>query len=173
MSRRPNKNVSVAPRSAPPRRCIIIANAASISPSILALRTSNSFPRELAAVCAASISLLPFGLVGFMRKPMTVACGATSCSSCIRLATAAVPNIVTPVALPPGRLRLATKPSLTGSPLEANTIGIVRVAAATICGEGSPPSAAITATCRLTRSAASSAIRSYWPCAQRYSTAMF
>ena len=58
---------------------------------------------------------------------------------CIRLATATVPNIVTPVALPPGRLRLATKPSLTGSPLEANTIGIVRVAAATICGEGSPP----------------------------------
>src|SRR5262249_21113526 len=33
------------------------------------------------------------------------------------------------VTLPPGRLRLATKPSLTGSPPLANTIGIVVVAA--------------------------------------------
>ena len=35
----------------------------------------------------------------------------------------------TPVTLPPGRLRLATRPSLTGSPPVANTIGIVVVAA--------------------------------------------
>ena len=36
---------------------------------------------------------------------------------------------LTPVTLPPGRLRLATRPSLTGSPPRAKTIGIVAVAA--------------------------------------------
>ena len=36
---------------------------------------------------------------------------------------------VTPVMLPPGRLRLATSPSSTGSPSMQNTIGIVVVAA--------------------------------------------
>jgi hypothetical protein len=40
----------------------------------------------------------------------------------------APPNMVMLVALPPGRLRLATTPSLTGSPFAINTIGIVRVA---------------------------------------------
>jgi hypothetical protein len=43
---------------------------------------------------------------------------------------------VTPVTLPPGRLRLATRPCLTGSPLAVNTIGIVWVAALADCGEG-------------------------------------
>ena len=36
---------------------------------------------------------------------------------------------LTPVTLPPGRLRLATRPSLTGSPPVAKTIGTVVVAA--------------------------------------------
>jgi hypothetical protein len=57
------------------------------------------------------------------------------------------------VTLPPGRAKLSTKPEPTGSMTCTNTIGIVRVAFSTICGEGSPPSAAITATCRFTRSA--------------------
>jgi hypothetical protein len=52
----------------------------------------------------------------------------------------------------------------TGSPLAVNTMGMVRVAAFATCGEGSPPVAAIRATCRRTRSAASSDNRSYWPC---------
>jgi hypothetical protein len=51
------------------------------------------------------------------------------------------------VTLPPGRAKLSTKPEPTGSMTCTNTIGIVR-AAFSICGEGSPPSAAITATCR-------------------------
>ena len=33
-----------------------------------------------------------------------------------------------PVALPPGRARLSTKPAPTGSPTTGNTIGTVRVA---------------------------------------------
>src|ERR1700735_4657469 len=35
---------------------------------------------------------------------------------------------VIPVTFPPGRLKLATKPSFTGSPPIVNTIGIVEVA---------------------------------------------
>jgi hypothetical protein len=41
----------------------------------------------------------------------------------------AVVRKLTPVRLPPGRLKLATRPSLIGSPPVANTIGIVAVAA--------------------------------------------
>ena len=37
-------------------------------------------------------------------------------------------NCVNPVALPPGRARLSTKPAPTGSMTLANTIGTVRVA---------------------------------------------
>ena len=77
-----------------------------------------------------------------------------------RLVTAAGPNMVTPVALPPGRLRLSTRPSLTGSPNMPNTMGIVRVAALAICGDGSPPDATITVIFLSTRSAASSGNRS-------------
>jgi hypothetical protein len=46
---------------------------------------------------------------------------------------------VKPVTLPPGLLTLATRPSLTGSPLAVKTIGIVWVAALAVCGDGSPP----------------------------------
>jgi hypothetical protein len=56
-----------------------------------------------------------------------------------RLPAAIVPNMVMPVALPPGRLRLATRPDATGSPLAMNTMGMVWVAALTTCGAGSPP----------------------------------
>src|SRR5262249_28087121 len=46
-----------------------------------------------------------------------------------------MPNMVTPVRLPPGRLRLVTRPAATGSPLAMKTTGIVCVAALTTCGE--------------------------------------
>jgi hypothetical protein len=71
---------------------------------------------------------------------------------------------VTPVTLPPGLLRLATRPSSTGSPPMVNTIGMAAVAALAASPEASPPVAAITAT-----SAASAGSRSYRPSAQRYS----
>ena len=70
-------------------------------------------------------------------------------------------NMLTPVMLPPGRLRLATRPILTGSLLLSKTIGIVVVAALAASAETSPPVAAITATRRRTRSAASIGRRSY------------
>ena len=64
-----------------------------------------------------------------------------------------------PVALPPGRARLATRPSLTGSSAARKTIGIVVVAALAAIA-AAVPMAAITATCRRTNSAASAGSRS-------------
>ena len=55
------------------------------------------------------------------------------------------PRMLTPVAFPPGRLRLATSPSLTGSPPRSNTIGMDAVAALAASADGSPPSATRTA----------------------------
>ena len=97
------------------------------------------------------ISMPPLGLFGFMRYAdgCSLRHVESSRSSCRRLVTAGAPNIVIPVALPPGRLRLATKPFLTGSPLAVNTIGMVWVAAFATSGDGLPPVAANTATCRL------------------------
>ena len=56
-----------------------------------------------------------------------------------------------PVRLPPGRARLATRPSLTGSSPTMKTMGIVVVAALAANAAAVPPVAAITATCRRTR----------------------
>ena len=64
-----------------------------------------------------------------------------------------------PVTLPPGRLRLATRPNATGSPPAAKTIGMVVVAAFAASAAAVPP-ATITATRRRTRSAASAGSRS-------------
>src|SRR5258705_12978629 len=57
---------------------------------------------------------------------------------------------VTPVMLPLGRLRLSTRPASTASPPRVQTIGIVAVAAFAASPDGSPPTAAITATWRAT-----------------------
>ena len=60
---------------------------------------------------------------------MTAAVGIRSrSSSSLFPATAAVRKLA-PVMLPPGRLKLATKPSLTGSPPLTKTMGIVVVIA--------------------------------------------
>ena len=60
---------------------------------------------------------------------MTLAVGTNSCSSSSRFGATSTFNCVTPVTLPPGRLRLATKPSVIGSPPVSKTIGMVVVAA--------------------------------------------
>src|SRR5262245_16130475 len=92
----------------------MVANAASSSLSLLALRTTICLPREVAAVCAAVISILLFGLFGFTRKAVTAVCGTRSFSSCNRLVIDAGPNMVTPVALLHGRLKLYPNNALTG-----------------------------------------------------------
>src|SRR5438067_7603684 len=62
--------------------------------------------------------------------------------------------------LPPGRARLATKPSPTGSPTAIKKIGIVEVALFA-ANPASPPTAAIKSTLRPTRSVANPGSRSY------------
>src|SRR5499426_776325 len=64
--------------------------------------------------------------------------------------------IATPVRLPPGRAKLATRPRSTGSPPLMKTTGIVGVASFAALAVGAA-SAAITSTSRWTRSAASNA----------------
>src|SRR5262245_17477061 len=80
-------------------------------------------------------------------------------------------SMVTPVTLPPGRLRLATRPIFTGSLPAVKTIGMVVVAALAASAEAVPPVAAITATLRRTSSAASTGSRLAWFSAHRYSIA--
>src|SRR5262249_15109231 len=99
------------------------------------------------------------GSDGLIRRAMRLAAGTISRSNCMRLATSSLEKKLTPVALPPGRLRLATKPSLTGSPATPNTIGIVVVAALAASPAAVVPGVAITLTCRRTRSATSSGKR--------------
>ena len=111
------------------------------------------------------------GLFGFTRRAIRVAPGRTSCSSSSRLATSSTPIKVAPVTFPPGRPRLDTKPALTGSEAVVNTIGIVFVAAIAARIATSLAPAQMTATLRLTRSAAMAGSRSNWPSAQRYSMA--
>ena len=50
-------------------------------------------------------------------------------SSSSRFAASSLEKIATPVTFPPGRLRLATKPSRTGSSTAVKDMGIVLVAA--------------------------------------------
>jgi len=105
-------------------------------------------------------------------EPLSPRC-ARAARAASRLATTSPVKKLMPVAFPPGRLMLATRPDLTGSSPTLKTIGIVEVAALAARAPGGLPGTAITATLRRTRSAASCAIRSYCPSAQRYSIATF
>ena len=84
------------------------------------------------------------GLVGLTRSPMMVAAGTNSRRSSSRFGATSAFKVVTPVRLPPGRFRLPTRPSLTGSKPTKNTIGIVLVAALAAIAAG--PFATITLT---------------------------
>src|SRR5262249_15946713 len=79
--------------------------------------------------------------------------------------------LVTPVTLPPGRLRLVTRPAWTGSAAVPKTIGMVAVAALAANAAALSAGAARTATWRRIRSAANSGSRSRSLLAQRYSIA--
>src|SRR5215470_6770411 len=60
---------------------------------------------------------------------MTRVAGSSSCNNCNRFGAIPWFDCVTPVTLPPGRLRLGTRPSCTGSPPSSKTIGMVVVTA--------------------------------------------
>jgi hypothetical protein len=109
-------------------------------------------------------------LAGLTSTATQTALGNSSCSSPSRLATTSGPKILKPVALPPGRARLATRPSLTGSSPTPNTIGISVVAALAASAAALLAGVAMTATRRRTKSAISAGRRSYRPSSQWYST---
>jgi hypothetical protein len=69
-----------------------------------------------------------FALRGFTSRAITPAWGASSARSASRLGINSIAMMLTPVRLPPGRAKLATRPSSTGSPPVSKTIGIVEVA---------------------------------------------
>ena len=68
-------------------------------------------------------------LVGLTSTATRAAPGTSSRSSSSRFAANSPLKKLTPVRLPPGRARLATRPSLTGSSPTRKTIGMVVVAA--------------------------------------------
>src|SRR5262249_4442138 len=122
-----------------------------------------------AATPSISISIPGWASVG---TPMSERAGGFSVrNNGRRFHSIRLVNRVTPVTLPPGRLKLLTSPALTGSPPIPNTIGIIAVADFAASPEGSPPAATITATCRPTRSAASAGRPPQSPRAQREWTA--
>jgi hypothetical protein len=85
--------------------------------------------------------------------------GTSSRSSSTRFGTSTLPKLVMPVILPPGRLKLSTMPSLTGSSPMPKTMGVVEVAALAARATGALP-AKIKATARCTSSDTSAGKRS-------------
>jgi hypothetical protein len=94
--------------------------------------------------------------------------GAISLSSSSDFPLSVYSYDINPVALPPGRARLSTKPPLTGSPMFENTIGTVRVA----CSNGPTaevPEARMTSGASATNSTACLRISARLVVAQRVS----
>ena len=117
-----------------------------------------------AASCTSLMMPSVFGLFEFTITP---ACRTISDSSSSRLGINSSMRKLTPVRLPPGWARLATRPAATGSPPIMETIGIVEVALFAASDERSPPLAAIPSTLRPTGSAANAGRRSWRFSAQR------
>ena len=98
-------------------------------------------------------------MLGFTNSPITAALGTSSEMSSSRLGIKAAVSMQTPVRLPPGRAKLATRPASTGSMPVSKTMGIVEVACFAANAEGML-AVAITSTLRSTRSAANAGSRS-------------
>ena len=131
---------------------------------------SSGCPTACAAACISVIWNGVVALFGLTKKAMVPGCGKSSRTSPRRFGPSSLVNTLTPVALPPGRLKLLTRPSWTGSKPLANTMGIVAVAAFAANAEPWSVTTSIV-TCRRTSSVAITGKRSCWPSAKRYSIA--
>src|SRR5215475_7089839 len=80
---------------------------------------------------------------GLTSRPTRAAEGTSSCSSPSCFDPSSAIKKFTPVALPPGRLWLATRPYGTGSSVTPKTMGIVKVAALAANATFWPPVVAI------------------------------
>ena len=115
---------------------------------------------------------LPMPVPGGRRSPTRASLGTASLSISSLLVFSSTAKLESPVTLPPGRARLATKPAPTGSAPLAITMGIVGVAFFA-ANAGGVPETTIRSTFRRTRSAASSGRRSSFCSANRYSMVKF
>src|SRR5262249_15028163 len=128
------------------RNCIRLAKTCSKSPSLLAFSTWRLRPSVRAAACEArATGPATVGWAGLMRSPTPLAAGTSSRTSSSRFGAISKFKLVTPVMLPPGRFRLATRPSWIGSPAVSKTTGTVAAAALAASTAGTVV-AAITAT---------------------------
>ena len=109
---------------------------------------------------------------GARRNPTRASLGTASLSISSLLVFSSVAKVESPVTLPPGRARLATKPTPTGSPALVITMGMV-VVAFLAANAGRVPATTIRSTLRRTSSAASSGRRSGFSSANRYSMVIF
>ena len=95
--------------------------------------------------------------------------GTTCLSSSSSLPTSSGPTRENPVTLLPGRAKLVTSLSATGSPTPMKTIGRVLVACLAARAPAVPPPATMTSTLSAASSAESAGSRSTFPSASRYS----
>jgi len=144
-----------------------LAKAASILRSQPAGKIRGLMPNARAALCTSLIWDSEVGFPGLVSKPITLALGTSSRSTPNRFAPSVLTINVTPVTLPPGRLRLETRPRSTGSAPVAKTIGMVVVAALAATAAGGER-ATIASTRSDTRSAANAGKRSKRASAERY-----
>src|SRR5262245_33979695 len=95
------------------RLCKRLAKAASISWLLPAVSTSTCRPMTVAAASTSRINNSMLGLTPRLTSmAKRAALGSSSCRSSSRFAASSTPKSVMPVTLPPGRLRLATRPGL-------------------------------------------------------------
>jgi hypothetical protein len=99
------------------------ANAVSSSCSVLAVSTCSRRPSACAAACRSRVSASALD-----RWDLATGRAPASATSSSRLAPNTFMKLV-PVTLPPGRLKLPTSPTLTGSSPITKMTGIVLVAA--------------------------------------------
>ena len=128
-ARSPVKKGSAPTTSAIDRWSARRARAGAISAAVPASTRRSSRPAAAAAVCSVRCWSWVAGFLGFTRAPIGPGAGTSSFISSKRFASSSWLRIDTPVTLPPGRLKLATRPARAGSLTAEKTIGMVEVAA--------------------------------------------
>src|SRR5215831_8723927 len=100
------KKGSLPTSSAPVRTWTRLTKALSISRSVLAFNICTFSPTTGAAASTSLVVMSNIGLFGFSRKPIVSVLGTRSRNSASPFAPSSPANELTPVRLPPGRLRL-------------------------------------------------------------------
>jgi hypothetical protein len=93
--------------------------------TVLALTTMSCRPSVRAAAGRSVILDWAEGMAGSARTPNRAELGINSWSNCNRFGPSSVCKMAMPVRFAPGRLRLATRPDVTGSAAATKTIGMV------------------------------------------------